>query len=364
MFVGLYRELMEKEPQPQDDLTQLRQNLLAPGGFVDQLAHHPEWRNMHEAVVARSVAWLTHLLALGLVQEAASLANVVVFSLARQGHRRLALGMLAQVISASQGLTRMIAAINLATLHREAGELDTASKLYWQLVPALIRSRAWRPLGAVLSELGVIATYRGHHLQAVLMLEATVELRGWVGDPKGQAISRQQLSTAYRGMGMYGAALKVNCQAETYFRASKDQLNLGRTLMAQGNLMNLSHKPDIALARFEEAGSIGEQIEDPLAAIGSLSGRARAYQQLGELDQARCLLEEAIGRRQRSTAYGHYVGVEYENMGGLYEQQGNLGLALAWYRKALAQFERHQPGETIRCKRKIRTIEARLKKSG
>ncbi len=103
-----------------------------------------------------------------------------------------------------------------------------------------------------------------------------------------------------------------------------------------------------------------EQNWRPQAAIGALSGMARLLMLIGSIDQAKLLLEEAIAKREQIS--DHTVGVEYQNLGVYYEQQGNLALALGWYQKARLEFERYLPVEAPSCRRKIAALEKKLAK--
>jgi hypothetical protein len=71
------------------------------------------------------------------------------------------------------------------------------------------------------------------------------------------------------------------------------------------------------------------------------------------------MLEEAISLRERNN--DHNIGIEYENMGALFEQKGNFSLALGWYQKALEQFEKYMPVEINNCQRKITLLEAKYR---
>jgi len=107
---------------------------------------------------------------------------------------------------------------------------------------------------------------------------------------------------------------------------------------------------------FEEALQIGQQINDPKSSIGALSGKARVFLFLKRYDEAQVLLDEAISLRERNN--DHNIGIEYQNMGMLFEQKGNVALALGRYQKALGQFEKYMPVETNNCRKKIAILEA------
>ena len=116
-----------------------------------------------------------------------------------------------------------------------------------------------------------------------------------------------------------------------------------------------------AHASFDEAMQVGQQISDPQAAIGALSGKARSVMLIGSIDQAKLLLEEAIAKREQIS--DHTVRMEYQNLGVYYQQQGNLALALGWSQKARLEFERYLPVEAPSCRRKIVRWRKSLQKS-
>ena len=106
---------------------------------------------------------------------------------------------------------------------------------------------------------------------------------------------------------------------------------------------------------YDESLSIGQQIGDPQSATGALSGKARVSMLLGNYEEAQDLLTQAIALRERNSDHG--IGVEYENMAHVFEARGNLGTAITWYQKALANFEKYNPVEVNSCRNKIRILE-------
>jgi tetratricopeptide (TPR) repeat protein len=86
-----------------------------------------------------------------------------------------------------------------------------------------------------------------------------------------------------------------------------------------------------------------------------LSGKARVSMLLGSYEEAQDLLNQVIALRERNGDHG--IGVEYENMGHVFEARGNLGTAITWYQKALANFDKYSPVESSSCRNKIRKLE-------
>ena len=172
------------------------------------------------------------------------------------------------------------------------------------------------------------------------------------------AICSNQLSILYRTIRFHQFALRYSRSAESYWRSVDDQVNLAKTMLTQGNIFLYLRQPGHALRRFDESLEINSRIESFGEVASSLSGKARAYIALEDYRLAKKHLDEAISLRKRHD--DRRVGVEYENMGELYESQGDLSKALGWYTTTLSHCERYQPTFVPLCKRKIWLIKRRM----
>jgi tetratricopeptide (TPR) repeat protein len=328
-------------------------------GFLDQISHLPQYQKFHHSILNFALNWYGHLVQLEAYTEAASILNHICFALARRGQRTLAENQLALIANKTRGLTSLAAQVNLASLLREENKTSIALRIYWKAIPGLLRHRAFIQLAQVLTHMAAIYRQNGKLVRSALVLECSVLLDGWLKDRKSQAISRAQLASTYRYLHRYTFAMNNASRAVEYFRRSKDQLNLGRSLMTKGNIYYNLSRSDSALECFEEALQIGQQINDPQTSIGARSGKGRVFLFLRRYDDAQTMLEEAISLRERNN--DHNIGIEYENMGALFEQKGNFAIALGWYQKALEQFERYMPVEINNCQRKITLLEAKYR---
>lgn len=205
------------------------------------------------------------------------------------------------------------------------------------------------------------AIYRqmGNLRRSAMILELSVILNRWLKNWKSLAIARSQLSSTYRYLKYYSLALRNSKKAVNYFRKTNDLLNLGRSLLTQGNIHYNKSKSDSALLCFNESLEIGKRIEDHQTEIGSTSGKARVFLSLKKYDEAQTLLEQAISLRERYN--DHYIGIEYQNMGALHEQKGDYAMALGWYQKALVQFEKYMPVEVAACRWNIAQVQAKYR---
>ncbi len=348
-------ELQVKLP---GNVSERRAALLGPEGLLYDLAHLPQYQEFHQGMVNFALNWHEHLFVLRQFSEAANLLNAVCFAVARRGQRRMAEKLLERMALASSGLVSSVAWINLATLLREESQLSAALKIYYREIPKLIRLRAFLQLAVVVSEIGAIYRHQGRYLLSAVTLELGEILHGWLKNHQSRAIAQSQLASTYQYLRMYRAASRAARSAISYFRENGDLLNLGRSLLTQGNIYYRLKQAGTADDCFAEALQIGRQISDSQAICGALGGKARVLMLQQQFDEARVLLEETIALRQRGA--DHLVGVEYQNMGLLYELRGNLGMAAAWYRKALEQFKRYMPAEVDACQHKIDGIEKKL----
>ena len=346
---------------PEDPLTR-RKYLIGPDGFLWQISHLPQYQEFHQTIVSFAANWHEHHFQLKRFEEAADVLNSVCFALSRRGERRLAENLLARMESVSKGRYKLVAKINLATLLREEHKLDTALKLYYQVIPGLIWSRAFLQLAMTIAEIGAIYRHKGKLVRAVMILEFSVLLNGWLKNYQGAAIANSLLASTYRYLKMYKVAIETSQKAIDYFRETNDMLNLGRSLVTLGSIYNFMRRPENAMDAYDEALQIGQQIVDPQTICRSIGGKAAISMQGNQTDEAQGFLEEAIGLKERY--FDYTVGIEYENLGSIYNKRGNLPLALVWYRKALEKYKKYMPVEVAACQNKFRLIEKMIEKNG
>jgi tetratricopeptide (TPR) repeat protein len=364
VFGTLLKEMRQASESPSavppESDGELMALLVGPEGLIDFGAHHPEIPALYNWTISRAFFWQHHLLALSQFETATAIANTICFALARHGQRQQAKDMLARCIAAARGGQRTAALANLATLFREDQEHGQALRLYWRCLGPMLRARASAQLAGVLSEMSNIYRDRGRLGRALLLQHGSRLIRYRLHDLRGQAICNNQLSILYRSLRLYGPALRCSLAAENFWRAVHDEVNLAKTLLTQGNILNMLRYPHRALGCFQESLAINNRIGSLAEAASCTSGKARAYLQLDDFQQAKALLQEAIALRERSR--DRRIGIEYQNMAMLYEIQGNLIVALGWYEQALPQLEKYLPGHAPGCRRKIASIQQRLRR--
>jgi tetratricopeptide (TPR) repeat protein len=344
---------------PEDESAR-RTLFLGWGGLVDQFIHAPQYEGLFRGALTLALGWYTQLAELGSFDEAARIANIVCFSVARDGRRDAAESILAAIIPYTSGRLNLTSRSNLATLLREEGKHNQALRIYKGVLAGLLVHRDFRQLVVVLSEMGAIYRQKGQLFRATLLLEVCSQLHGFLKNGQSQAIARSQLASVYRYQRLYGLALNASRLACGYFRKSGDYLNMGRSLLTHGNILYNMRRPKSAIASFDEALTIGKQIADPQAICGALGGKARVFMFTRNLNEVKPLLDETIAIRQRNS--DHSIGIEYQNLGHYYELVGNDSLALVWYEKALKSFKQYMPVEVPNCKRCIARIQKKQAK--
>ena len=251
--------------------------IIGPNGFLDQISHLPQHQRFHNGILNLAINWFDHLFCLEKYKEAADILNSICFAIARRGQRKMAQNMLAAVASKTKGLTEVIAKINLATLLREEQQNLPALQLYWRIIPKLLGQRAFGHLAQVLTEMAAIDRQLGNLVRSAFILEFSVMLNSGLKNEKSAAIAHSQLASTYRFLKKYSLAIRNSVLAVEHFRKADDLLNLGRSLLTQGNIYYNQSKTDAAIQCFDEALKIGKQIADPQAEIGSTSGKARVF---------------------------------------------------------------------------------------
>ena len=224
-----------------------REAILGPNNFLYQVSHLPQHQEFHQSILNLAINWFDHLFWLEEYKEAADILNSICFALARRGQRKMAENMLAAVASKAKGLTSVIAQLNLATLLREEQRLLLALRLYWRTIPALLRQHAYFQLAQVLSEIAAVYRQMGNLTRAAAILELSVILNRLLKNGKSTAIAHSQLASTYRYLKKYTLALRNSEHAVAHFRKTNDLLNLGRSLLTQGNIYYNKSKSDPAL---------------------------------------------------------------------------------------------------------------------
>ncbi len=303
--------------------------IIQPGGFIDLGAHCPQVPEFHNWSIMRAYYWQEHLFASGQLDDAAHLTNSICFALARKGHKNIAKKILLRNALATRGLEQSVALVNLGTILRDDKQHKLALQFYRRALFPLLFRRALPQLAGLLSEVSNVHRDFGHICRAIFYQHTSGLIRRIIKDDKGKAICNNQLSILYRTLKLYRLSFRYSKAAETYWRISEDEVNLAKTLLTQGNIYNHMRQPTNAMKCFDESVEINLRIENYPEAASSLSGKARAHLQLGDFGEAKELLEDAISLRKRFDIKS--IGIEYENMGCLFEMQGNTLQALGWY---------------------------------
>jgi len=335
-----------------------RNFFIRPAGLLDNLIHLPQHQAYFIDVVNISYSWQESLFYLGKFDESADVSNFICFPLARNGDRAVAKSLLLRIISVTKGMANLASRINLATLLREEAKLDEAKSLYKGTILGLMREKAFGQLVMVHSEISAIERMKGKPFKAIFNLELVSILNGLLRNPKSQAIARSQLSSAYRHVKLLRLALRSSKLACVYFRTSEDYLNLGKSLITQGNIYYNLNAMEKSSQCFEEALSIASLISDSRMTCDSLAGKARLLMAQQSIEEAKILLDEVISLRQRTS--DHNIGIEFQNLGHYYEIRKNYQMALTWYKKALSSFRQYMPAEAGPCEICIRRVETLL----
>jgi predicted O-linked N-acetylglucosamine transferase (SPINDLY family) len=230
--------------------------------------------------------------------------------------------------------------LNIAVQHHQSGRLDVAEALYREILSI-------QPSNPdALHLLGVLTHQRGHHDEAVELIERAI-----AANPSGAAAYRGNLAAALRALGRFGEAV-VACRAAAAASPRDPQAhnNLGVALKDAGQFNDAATayrraivlKPDYAEAHYNlgivlvELGQTSDAIASYRQALAHRPDMAKAANNLGEALRISRRLDEALEAFRRAIAIAPQHAAAHNNLGIVLGDTGELDAAVAACRRALA----------------------------
>jgi tetratricopeptide (TPR) repeat protein len=263
----------------------------------------------------------------GLVEQAYATQKLFLQTLIQRGSHPLARHVLQETVRQTEGPNRAVALGNLAILHKTAGELDEALKLYEQVRDEFARAGDGANVARVLHQIGNTRFLRGETQLALESYESSLSLSAEAGDNAVATATRIQIANIFlqqgdrdRALASYTAVLgearavsnqvlaaaitlqvaQIHLQekryleaevhlraAEQHARSSGDLRSLLKTLDAQGKVARERRDYDAARGRFDDACRVAEALGDDLEAAAALLAA-------GEVERSRLQLADAL----------------------------------------------------------------------
>jgi tetratricopeptide (TPR) repeat protein/transcriptional regulator with XRE-family HTH domain len=184
-----------------------------------------------------------------------------------------------------------------------------------------------------LAQMGRIHLWRGTSREGLTRLLPLLERLPQTSATRGAAAFYIALAYLYMGVGQYSEQLAAAEQAATLARALGDEYILTTALERwAGALLALGRLEETCRTLTEEVIPVGEATGNLWTVITALDHLARAYEYLGDYQQARASLEQAIALAERLS---DPVALAY-----LLYERGLNAFALGEWQRARSDFER------------------------
>ena len=217
--------------------------------------------------------------------------------------------------------------------HEEATALLEAAHQHWSAAEYL------RGVAASLVKLGRSLRALGHLERAAEVLERSFETWMRAGDPVAAAGALNLLGTVEIDRHRWSAAGETLAEALRLARAKRAPEHQGHALEAVCRLYVRRGETGKALAACRRALGHWESLGRSIEAVDSLLVLGLLHRRLGDLDEARRLYLEALGRLEGGEELQREATI-YNNLATLHDLQGELQDALVDYQRALELRER------------------------
>lgn len=183
---------------------------------------------------------------------------------------------------------------NIGIVYLSLSDTQRALDYFNQALP--LRRATGDPRGeaAVLSNIGVAHRSLGEFQNSMGYFAQALSLAQKVKDRNGQATTLQNIGTVYRLLGQFQKALDHYDQALLLVQATGNIEVQAGVRYAIGITYRLMGEPRKALGYFNESLSLSRAVGDRAGEAGALLAIARAENELGNLAQARPIIEASI----------------------------------------------------------------------
>ena len=187
--------------------------------------------------------------------------------------------------------------ITLSNIGNAYNRLGESEKAIDYLQQALIRFRAVgskSPESLALSNIGVAYTRLGDNENALKYYNQARTIQQQTGNKAQEAETLDNLGVLYSRQNQLDKALEYHQQALQFQRAVGNVRREAVSLSNLGHVYTLLNRPREAVDFYNQSLSIFRSIGDLNNASTALEGRARAQQQLGDLNESQRSIEESL----------------------------------------------------------------------
>ena len=231
------------------------------------------------------------------------------------------------------------ALLQLGRTHHYAHRADEAIECYRQA--AALRARRRDPQGEaqVLCHLGVMRFDAGDHSGGVADTQRALSLASLAHNEALERNCLNNLGEFHRQRGAYDQALSCYKEAMTLAERVGDPRNIAVAALNLGEIHTLMRQPHEALNQLDAALASFTRLGTRSSIGNALLAKARAYSQLGDLEQAAACLAQAttVAEPLADPLFAARVHLVW---GALYIQRREHEAALAEFRSALARARR------------------------
>ena len=191
----------------------------------------------------------------------------------------------------------------------------------------------------------------GRYREAIPVLQQAIESYAAQGDHLRQALSLSNLSLTYQQLGDWTEATRSIAAALALLQTqarSPDQLQvLAQTLTIQGQLQLAQGQSELALASWQQATAIDQQLGDTASAVQNRINQAQALQALGLYRRAISTLME-VNQTLQTQPDSLTKAIAIRSLGDALLVSGNLKAARAAIQTSLTLAEGLPPPETAK----------------
>lgn len=187
--------------------------------------------------------------------------------------------------------------LNQGYLHRDLGEADTAGERFREALALFRQAKDSGYEAVALNALGLLAQDAGRSGEALGLLQKALALRP--PGSRGWAVTLTALGVTYRQLGRLEDARRAYVEALPILLRLGESREHARCLGNLGQLEAAAGRDAAALANFDRALGLFENLADPPNLARTLEGKAWVLRRGGDLEAARGLMERALAAIER-----------------------------------------------------------------